>query len=253
MRWLALPVLALLLLLSVAARPRLLAAIHPAQWVIQIPVEQQTPGGATQPDCTLHVVNPTKLVGYDISGGSGNCTWTPGSPPYCLWDADDSFEVFIDGILQPGETATVEVCLFADDVAHLFDINAYGGSTQASFRLTLSVPELGWSLSNDWQGNVPGQICALGPKVADSANLPSLPEIAGSNGGRAELLTLRMSVTNTGAHAMRRFNAFARANVGFGSYQLANCPIPPGCVSDSPATFCGTREDIGIWTLRWLK
>jgi hypothetical protein len=92
--------------------------VQPMQ--IQQPVEQQTEGGATQPDPALWVVNNTG----------------------CIWDADDRYDFDGTGKLSPGEVATTETCLVADWQQHLLGLGAWAkGNSQ--FRLTVTVG--GWT------------------------------------------------------------------------------------------------------------
>ena len=92
-------------------------------------VEQQTPGGATQPDPTLWVTNRTG----------------------CVWDPDDITEAYWYGTWEKDQTITFGVCYIGDWQAHLWAIASGEG-----MRLSL-VPSLGPTVSTY------GSACLIGP------------------------------------------------------------------------------------------
>ena len=95
----AIAIAAALLALSVttvfAVKPHPIEEITRTELIAPL-VEQQTPGGATQPDPSLWVINTT--------GG-------------CVWDADDFVTVQYAGTLEDSFTATE--CIIADWTNHL--------------------------------------------------------------------------------------------------------------------------------------
>lgn len=151
---------------------------------IQNPVEQQTPGGQTQPDRTLWVVNNTG----------------------CIWDADDSWRAIAGGgSLEPGSRMTFGRCLIADWSAHLWHIRV-SGPKNAHFRAYLEVPELGFSVSAD--GRLEGrwryaEIAVLGPRYDRGS--PALSPIPDSNGGVGKQVTLLFVVENLDRRPLRRW------------------------------------------------
>lgn len=163
--------------------------------VTQQPVEQQTPGGATQPDHSLWVTNPTG----------------------CAWDADDNRSTgFTDSVVAAGETTTATKCVIVDGTGHA-----------VWFHVISRSPNLVSEIRFEPQGfvfrpnptPVPGLngyfeyfTCTLGPEYDESA-IPGLPEIAGSNGGHGELTTITASITNPTTHAARKTGAVLRLAV----------------------------------------
>lgn len=151
---------------------------------IQNPVEQQTPGGQTQPDQNLWVVNNTG----------------------CLWDGDDSWQAMArGGTVEPGGRLTFGRCLIADWSAHLWHIRV-GGPRNSQFRAYLEVPELGFSVSAD--GRLEGkykyaEIAVLGPDYDHDS--PVLSLIPNSNGGVGKLITLSFVVENLSDRPLRHW------------------------------------------------
>ena len=152
----------------------------------QNPVEQQTQGGATQPDHSLWVVNNTG----------------------CAWDADDSRSTgFTNSVLAAGETTTATKCLIVDGRDHgvWFHVISRSARLIAEIRFDPqgfvfrgnAVPVAGLN------GYFEYFVCALGPKYDQSA-VPTLPVIEGSNGGHGEFSTITVSITNPTRHAVRK-------------------------------------------------
>lgn len=82
----------------------------------QNPVEQQTVGGATQPDQSLWVVNNTIAP-----PGQGDVLRGK-----CAWDADDSRTMgHVDGTLAPGVMVSGSKCYVADNTEHATYISLY--------------------------------------------------------------------------------------------------------------------------------
>lgn len=189
----------------------------------QQPVEQQTPGGATQPDRSLWVVNPGP----------------------CAWDTDDQLEVRGFGNIAPGETVEWYECVLADGEPHLFDAQvAAKGRPGAAL-----VVEVGWSNADASRSfTVPGTPgaqnstsflgCFVGPEYDRSA---PLPPVDGSNGGVAQLTDVFVRVTNPGPRATRDAAIFTTIEPDFH-------PCPDGRIF--PFDF--TRETVtpALWWYR---
>jgi hypothetical protein len=140
----------------VAARPD--AVFQLLSKTQQQPVEQQTPGGATQPDHSLWVTNPTS----------------------CLWDTDDALSARFIGSWVRGETHTYTDCIVTDDIAHRISLELGPGLVGS---VTVDGVDVGLcSLSREW----------------DSSEVTGLPEIAGSNGGHGQIVSVTWTVTNPG-------------------------------------------------------
>lgn len=107
-------------------------------------MEQQTPGGATQPDQSLWVTNP-------FLGG-------------CVWDADDQINVLGFGSGRNVGTGTFTLCLIADWSPHLLYVKAAG----TNLEVTVEV------------GGVVSTNCIVGPDYDHDA---PLPPVENSNGG----------------------------------------------------------------------
>lgn len=171
------------------------------QPVIWEPVEQQTPGGATQPDESLWVRNPTKDDGTAA----------------CAWDSDDRLLAALGAgaLLRPGETATATFCVFADWTTH-------------GVALRVSTPGLIGTLTLEGYASVTvpgGQTgCITSPDYVYGDPLPAIED---SNGGHAELVTFTFSVTNPTDRRIR--DAFAEAGAflaGFSFVAAPWCPYP---------------------------
>lgn len=156
MRWLAAAALVVLVTGTAVAAPGVVVQV--LSKTLQNPVEQQTPGGATQPDQSLWVVNPTS----------------------CFWDIDDSLSARVIGSWGRGQTVTYSGCIVTDHHAHRIVLELGSGLTGS---VTVDGVDVGLcSLSHEW----------------DHEAVPSLPEIAGSNGGHGQIVTIVWTVTNPG-------------------------------------------------------
>ena len=189
----------------------------------QQPVEQQTPGGATQPDPSLWVVNP--------------------QPGVCAWDADDTLEARGFGDLAPGETAERHECMYGDWQPHLFN-------AQVSAKTPSLIVEIGWSnadaLRSFTVAGVPGAknyttwlACFFGPDY--DVRSPLLPAVAGSNGGTAQPTDFFARVTNVGARAARGVSIFTTVEPSYHP-----CP-------DGRELLDFTREDVVPSQLWWYR
>ena len=112
-------------LIGLLAMPLIAATFGPWEFEdTQNPVEQQTQGGATQPDHSLWVVNNTG----------------------CVWDADDSRSMgFLDSTLAAGETVSGSKCYIADWQDRQFYVNAF--SKSPDLVVTLEVQPLGFAFT----------------------------------------------------------------------------------------------------------
>jgi len=177
-----------LALLMVA--PVVAAAPQPMTWSLLFstydqPVEQQTPGGALQPDQSLWVVNPGP----------------------CLWDPDDGLDGRFYGALGKGQSASHTECIILDHQNHLVGLSA---SNELAGSITVSSPIGptigGWTAADD---------CILTPEY-DHEVVATLPEIEGSNGGHGDRVTVTWTVTNIAGHRLNRTGAFTTIRLATG-------------------------------------
>jgi len=203
MRWLV-SFLAAFLVFS--GKPVTGPGIGTAIYSIQQPVEQQTPGGATQPDRNLWIVNPFTA---------------------CGWDADDrGTNGAGGGDLAPGATYSVSMCVVADWRSHLW--SAIGTAERgAKFTVSLSVPELGFGAVSEPsadidQHNAQAKICASGPDYDRTS--PDLLSVADSNGGVGKVVTLTYSITNLGERRIRLPTLEAKFAADSNFFAVNFCP-----------------------------
>jgi hypothetical protein len=176
--------IALVALLLLAASP------SPFVWgpwgepdVTQQPVEQQTEGGATQPDQSLWVVNNTG----------------------CAWDADDSrFSGATDGTLAPGVTATGSRCVISDWNEHAVYVNV--NSKSPDLVLTLSYEPQGYvfpAARRLVDGRYVYEICVKGVDYTENVS-PELQPIPNSGyGGVGVVTTFTYSLRNPTSRTVR--------------------------------------------------
>lgn len=148
-------------------------------------VEQQSPGGAfCDPSVEDCVVNPTN----------------------CKWDPDEWIRFSGIGDLDPGESASFELCVVADWVSHLWYVGAWASGKHAALQLTLEHRNphkpTGVTINavDDGQKGKP-RISARGCLVTagyDRETFWPLDVIGGSNGGVGAYTPLVLTVTNTG-------------------------------------------------------
>ena len=171
-------------------------------------VEQQTPGGMTQPDPSLWVVNPFI--------------------PECAWDPDDSINLATIGrVLEAGASASVSECLVADHAGRLIWLSV--SSPRPTLRVTLFFPEHGREIElrpeqiaqNEyrWKG------CVRGPEF-DSDALPYLPEIPDSNGGRGKVSHVVFRIENTGPRTVRDLSVMGAFNLDSNQFRDVRCRFP---------------------------
>jgi hypothetical protein len=182
-------VLAAVLAVQAAAGPPQPGAWRQVSWQSQTLVEQQTPGGAAQPDPALWVTNPTR----------------------CVWDADDYQTFQFGGLLDPGRSASITTCLVADWNEHIS--RAYW----ASDGLDVTVQVDGVTVSGDTVA------CVLGPDYDHGS--PLLPPVEGSNGGVGLVTQVTFTVTNTSGKRVRR--ALAYGYLGAWYSNSDPCPLEP--------------------------
>ena len=158
----------------------------------QTPVEQWTPGGATQPDPALWVVNPTG----------------------CIWDPDDDELWHGNGDLAPGATTSKSVCIVGDNIAHGVFIQMISRSPNLVVTLRLGphtfnvtpVPS-----GRDYRYNG----CFAGPDY--DAQSPALVPIEGSNGGKGVLgWEASVEIRNPTSKVVRDVGASFRVHIDSG-------------------------------------
>jgi len=156
------------------------------------PVEQWTQGGALQRDFSLWVVNPS-FHGF-------NYEW-------CLWDSDDHMEMSFSGVFEPGHTASITKCFYADTGE---DIH-YARSATEDIEVTVTVR------SGPHTQTVTGEhvACILGPDYDLDGD--DMQPIEGSNAdpalwGKAVLSYVTFTATNTGR---KKQHSYGYAYYGF--------------------------------------
>lgn len=152
-------------------------------------VEQQTPGGMTQPDQSLWVGNRTG----------------------CVWDPDDLVVVSLDGRLKPGESVSISHCLIGDWAQHLLGARVTRGDVTVS--LTLSGLR-----------TVSGKVvCIIGPDYQrDSPKLSPIPD---SNGGVGLRHDVTWTLTNT-SHRPQWAAAVGEIRLDLNNTRSLYCPGP---------------------------
>ena len=186
------------------------------QWTVsrdlQQPVEQQTPGGQTQPDHSLWVTNPTD----------------------CAWDADDHIDLLGYGRrLAPGETVSQAACIIGDTTAHLGFLEVCvpsqrAGAVSAVLSLQMpgtafenvTVPAGGTQLRGKWSCIY---ACFLGPDVDESSRY--LTPVDGSNGGIGLPSAVQVSLTNQDRRAV---DVAVKAGISFDYEAIENHYCPGG-------------------------
>lgn len=179
--------LALLVAMPVAAaRPNGMTAT--VWWSdYQNPVEQQTPGGALQPDRSLWVVNSTP----------------------CIWDADDEINLIFGGTLLAGASYTYTTCLIADWTGHLIGVRSGN-------------PNIAASVAVDGVVSVT-QGCIVGPEYERDA-YAGFVAIEGSNGGVGVRHTVAWTITNLTGRRLHRVSAEGAIELHTGAAAAYWCP-----------------------------
>jgi len=179
----AVPGLAFLVAVLLGSSGALAAPPAPMHWTanqrtLQQPVEQQTPGGATQPDRSLWVVNPTP----------------------CAWDPDDIITGMFTGVIAKGQTVTHSECVILDTQNHLVGLSVGAG---LSGWISVGTPT-GATIG----GSLEAGACLLTPEYGDPQHL-ALPEIGAGHGDR---VSVTWSVTNVSGHRLGK--AIAITTIG---------------------------------------
>ncbi len=179
--------LALLVGLTTAARPSATWTSFGSQDT-QNPIEQQTPGGATQPDRTLWVVNHTG----------------------CAWDIDDTRNRWmIDGTLPSTESTGDSSCVVSDTATRGFAFQVFSPSPNLIVTLGFSPQSITFTPNprpdpNDGRG-YEYSVCVLGLHYdLDSTSVSPIPD---SNSGVGVLGDAVFSITNPTDHAVRKIQA----------------------------------------------
>lgn len=169
----------------IAARPST-SEWHVNQFTQQQPVEQQTPGGATQPDETLWVVNPTT----------------------CVWDSDDYLAARWTGRVERGDAQSLTVCVVGDWSEHLFRISASEGLVT-----TISASD-GPDASS----------CLRGPNYDSDPDNPALVSIPESNGGVGHIHQITFTARNLGKKPLAHASISVEISIDAPAF-VARCPI----------------------------
>lgn len=127
-------------------------------------------------------------------------------PGDVYWGIDDIERWSANGKLSSGQSYSISKPVILDNYGHLYKIAASNGQNRA-VRLTISIPEVGFSYSRDFINE--GQFCLSGPwyNLSDSQLTP----IENSNGGVGIPATIIWTVTSTDSKGLSRlaFNAGA--------------------------------------------
>lgn len=181
MRWFSLAALGALALLMMGMSPAQRPQSHTSGGVLQTPVEQQTPGGASQPDRSLWVVNPFRDIG-------------------ALWDADDHWtESGYDPRLVSGEQLTETGWVVGDSFPHVWRVT-FQGQQGRTYSWGISAGAL--TLSG--VGADATTLCVWGPDYdAPVEDNPFLFPIPDSNGGVGVLTPIQAVLWNTDSRAQK--------------------------------------------------
>lgn len=192
------------LILAVLGLVALPAAAHadPFVWylgqrTLQQPVEQQTPGGALQPDQSLWVVNPTE----------------------CAWDADDRLQTRGMGNIPAGGSTTWHECLVADGRSHVFAVSAYAPREGLLVTITWSNADAMRTITLDMPRRQSVTACFEGPEYDEGS--PLLVPIPDSNGGVGQVTDIAVTATNTTDRTMRDASVFTELRASY-----IACPAP---------------------------
>lgn len=177
------------------------------QKTLQQPVEQQTPGGMSQPDRSKWVINPTTF----------------------FWDADDFLRAVYLGGLAPGESVAYQDGLIADWVEHLVYIEGCAES-RTDFQLSI--------LLSNASGAAVALLSAAKPVAVDKRTVcaracftspdfditnDELQPVIGSGGGLGKAYGLTWEVTNTGPRRIKNLSVIASVRL------LGNASVNQGC------------------------
>lgn len=151
-------------------------------------------------------------------------------PGGCAWDVDDRQVALLNGSsIDPGASASVSMCIFADWGAHQFGLRLSPGlvGSISVDGFTLPVSSIGCIVGPQYRlvqkGTEAGP--ALDPGWAYS---PLLSPVEGSNGGVARRTTVTFTVTNPTLRRIRSPQAEARLVLATWrpAAETTGCPFP---------------------------
>ena len=153
----------------------------------QQPVEQQTPGGETQPDRSLWVTNP--------------------SPVRAIWDADDIWRASAGGDLAAGESYWLPALIYADWSPHTIALEVQCGKF-STIDMSITVLGTGFEqmrrVNGRWYSTRLRRTLGVRGPDYDHDSSALLPVPDSGAGGRAHPVTVRFRVRNVGTHTARR-------------------------------------------------
>lgn len=155
--------------------------------VYQIPVEQQTPGGASQSDQSLWILNPTISDEFP-----------------CIWDADDHFQMELTGTVEAGQSYSITRCIFGDFKEHEIWIKSATNGVVVS--LSVNSDGIGGPYTQASSGA--NNACIIGPNYDKLGTNMYIP-VNGSNGGYAAYTTVTFTATNTLKHKLSRYDVIS--------------------------------------------
>jgi hypothetical protein len=180
------------------------------------PVEQQTSGGATQPDQSLWIINPASYI----------------------WDADDRVKLIGDSTLYSQSEAIYAESIIADNCGHLVGIDVNASTSDLTVQIQMS--GMGLDTTNEvietYRDLVieafPVKVdkrsfryvaCAYGSKF-DKNFINYLPIIENSNGGRGFIWEVRFIIRNGTNKTIRHISAQAVISPLYSFAQDQFCP-----------------------------
>jgi hypothetical protein len=177
----------------------------------QEPVEQQTPGGALQPDRSLWVLNPTG----------------------CAWDPDDSRSAGgVNSVLDAGASASGVRCEIVDDVGHWWSWSVRASSPNLEVTFTHALKTVHSRAVPDAGGYLYAGCLSV---EYDRSAVSSLPLVEGSNGGHGVRSDTTVTVANLTSRRVRDIHAVMRTRLS----NFVNCP---GWAGDYPGPW--VREGV---------
>lgn len=132
-------------------------------------------------------------------------------PGTVMWNADDIGTWQYGGTLDAGQTFTHSFPSMLDNFPHLIAITA-SASQGRTFRLTISVPELNFSYSQDFTSY--GRMCVEGQAPLSDPRMQSIPN---SNGGVGVPITYQWTLTATDSRGLGR-QAYFGAHAPYGNF-----------------------------------
>lgn len=209
-----------------AAEPQLHTAL-PLD--IQQPVEQQTPGGATQPDRDLWVINPFRAI---------------------AWDADDQVTfVGQDARLTAGEMLVVKGYSIGDWAPHLWVIDA-GVTSNRLVTLALHTSPGVERLIVGQADDGHARYCLIGPRYDTDVANPHLTPVPDSNGGVGALTIVAATLWNVDHRAIRDARLTVRVQLDSSISLGLNCgsvAFPPALPWDCYGAGIGDLQPQWCW------